>query len=136
MVRQAEQSSLVSKLHLPDVNLLSQPQGHHTPPLHHNHHELSKNYTASCLWLKESALFQVKHLKIIHPTLVFPLSQISGTSKDGLHPSYVFQMQVTLVHVIVLAKMFSRPPNCHGRPSAEECSRASCMHPAGIKIGT
>lgn len=31
MVRQAEQSSLVSKLHLPDVNLLSQPQGHHTP---------------------------------------------------------------------------------------------------------
>lgn len=31
MVRQAEQSSLISKLHLPDVNLLSQPQGHHTP---------------------------------------------------------------------------------------------------------
>ena len=57
--------------HPPDVNLLSQPQGQHPPPPHHNHHEPSKNYAASCLLLKESALSQVKHLKNNLPHSVF-----------------------------------------------------------------
>lgn len=95
-VRQNKAASR-SKLPFTRCESIVSALGPASPPPHHNHHEPSKNYAASCLLLKESASFQVKHVKNNLPHSVFFLfPRFQAHPKMDCIPATCFECELCL----------------------------------------